>query len=374
MKINALLCGLLCSIPLAASSPEERLYDAAIERICPEHFVYNWRDAVVLKALTDIYRDVPAKRYEIGSRILDVMEYVAPKAYGKHPNAIAPACGFAFLEEIGEADAAVSEAAERVYGQYQDMLRTVDGACSHRAATMELWDDSLYMLEIFLLGMYRAGKGEEYLNECVSQVLSHASRLEDPKSGLWYHGWAESIWPLQDELSIYGWNSNPLHRSNEFWGRGNGWIAMTYADLLEALPEEHPARKTILEQYLAMVKTLLRKQDRKTGLWYQLPDIPKAKGNFLESSCTAMFGYAIAKGVNIGVLDSKCLSSARKAYAGLCEYCIETDTDGRATLGMVCEGTCIGDRDYYLGRKTSLNETYATGAFLMLANQLNKIQ
>lgn len=374
MKIRTIILSLLCSTALAAQTPAQELLDAAMSHhVTPETFVYNWRDAVLLKAFTDIYRDVPSRREAIGEYVLRTMERVAPKAYGLHPNAVAPAFGFAFLEETGASTEETRKAAARVFRQYMDIMRTVDGACSHRARSMELWDDSVYMLEIFLLGMYRAENDPRYLDECIHQILAHALRLEDPATGLWYHGWAESICPADDEMCVYGWNTNPLHRSGEFWGRGNGWVAMALADLLEAMPADHRERPVIERKFRKMMATLSGLQDRKSRLWYQLPAVPKAEGNYLESSGSAMFAFAMAKGARLGILPQEYVQKAERAYTGLCG-CISKDASGVAVLGSVCEGTCIGDREYYLSRKTSDKETYAVGAFLMLANQLNKIQ
>ena len=39
-----------------------------------------------------------------------------------------------------------------------------------------------------------------------------------------------------------------------------------------------------------------------TGLWYQVLDKAGAKGNYLESSASCMFVYALAEGVRQGYL------------------------------------------------------------------------
>lgn len=375
MRTKSVIAALLFSTALVAQTPAQELFNSAMYgQVPPERFVWNWRDAVLLKSFTDIWRDVPSRRAEVERYTKAAMERLAPKAHGKNPNAIASGCGLAFLIETGTASDEVKAAAARVHRQYLEIMRTSDGACSHRAETMELWDDTLYMLDIFLIGMYRAEGNPACLDELVREILTHAKRLRDGRTGLWWHGWAESSFPSDDGVSQYGWNSNPAHRSNEFWGRGNGWIAMTLADVLEVLPEEHPARAELEGMFARMMRTLLKLQDRKTGMWFQLPAVPKAKGNYTESSATAMFAFAMAKGYGCGLLPKKYGKAARKAFDGLCRYGLEGVGTSDVRLGKVCEGTCIGDREYYLGRKTSNTETYAAGAFLMLANQLKQIQ
>lgn len=352
---------LLCFFPLSAFSQPGTMVDKAMEEYVPaEKYIYNWRDAVLLKSFTDVWRGQPDKREQIEKYICTVMNRVAPSAHGKHPNGIASAVGFAFLKEIGLNTPETDAAEKRVWNDYLRIPRSGNGACSHRAGTLELWDDTLYMLEIYLLGMYKATGDTKYLNCISGEIKSHAEHLRDPRSGFWYHGWAAGSFPTNDELCVYGWNSNPLHRSSEFWGRGNGWISMTLCDVLDCMPKEHSDYPVIKEMFLSMARSLKKYQDRRSGMWYQLCALPKEKGNYVETSCSAMFAYSLAKGVRIGVLSKSYLKLAQKAYQTLC---INPDSG-------ICEGTCIGDREYYLGRKVKSGETYSLGAYIMLENEL----
>ena len=377
MKFSIIL--LLALLPAAGISARDsmatRLFEDAITRdVPPDRYVYNWRDAVLLKAFTDIYRSSPQERDSVADYVALAMTRVAPAAHGKHPNGIASAVGFAFLKEIGRNTVQTDEALERVLSQYLSIRRASNGACSHRPGTVELWDDTLYMIGMTLTGCFRATGDTSFLKTFAGEILAHSEHLYDPGTGLWYHGWAESGFPTDDECCQYGWNCNPLHRNGEFWGRGNGWIAMSLADILEFLPDSDPMRKELETMFTKMMKTLKRVQDRKSGLWRQLPLHTRDRENFTESSCTAMFGYAAAKGARIGVLPSSYLEVAEKAYSGITDNCLNVDCDGHLSVGKVCAGTCIGDKAYYYARRqTTGTETYATGAVLMLANELSKI-
>ena len=44
----------------------------------------------------------------------------------------------------------------------------------------------------------------------------------------------------------------------------------------------------------------------------------------------------------------------------------------RITLGNVCAGTCIGERDYYYARPTTEGESFADGALLLFAYEMEK--
>ena len=371
-SILILVLSLISFQAVAQKSPSEELFDAAMNRIVPaEKFVWNWRDAVLLKAFTDIYRKQPQQRETIADYVDKAMTRLAPRAHGVHPNGVASAVGLAFLQEIGRSSMETDKTLEKVLMQYRGIVRAVNGACSHRAGTVELWDDTVYMIGITLIGCYKATGDISYVEEFADQVIAHAEHLCDPETGLWYHGWAESSYPAEDACSQYGWNTNPAHRNNEFWGRGNGWIAMSLADVLEVLPVTDRRYPQIKSMYELMMNTLAKLQDRRTGLWRQLPLHVKDRGNFLESSCTAMFGYAFAKGVRMGILPAECRRVAEKAYDGLVEHCVLDCGTSEIRLGHICAGTCIGDREYYYARsQVDHGETYALGAFLLLSNEL----
>ena len=367
-----LVLSLISFQAVAQKSPSEELFDAAMNRIVPaEKFVWNWRDAVLLKAFTDIYRAEPQKREAIADYVDEAMTRLAPRAHGVHPNGVASAVGLAFLQEIGRSSMETDKTLEKVLMQYRGIARAVNGACSHRAGAIELWDDTVYMIGITLIGCYKATGDISYVEEFADQVIAHAEHLCDPETGLWYHGWAESSYPAEDACSQYGWNTNPAHRNNEFWGRGNGWIVMSLADVLEVLPVTDRRYPQIKSMYELMMNTLAKLQDRRTGLWRQLPLHVRDRENFLESSCTAMFGYAFAKGVRMGILPAECRRVAEKAYDGLVEHCVLDSGTSEIRLGHICAGTCIGDREYYYARsQVDHGETYALGAFLLLSNEL----
>lgn len=373
MKINlvTVLAVLLIRSVVLCASPFASLFEAAVGRDVPsEKYVYNWRDAVLLQALTEVYRSCPEQRESIAQYAQEAMVAVAPKAHGVHPNGIASAVGFAFLQEIGRNTAATDAALERVLSQYGKIIKTADGACSHRADRVELWDDTLYMLDIALLGCYKATRDAKYLDRLADEIILHSRYLYDSKSGFWYHAWAQSDEPVNDGCCQYGWNLNPLHRNFEFWGRGTGWIAMTLADVLEYLPKTDSRYKELHGMFRRMMKSLCRLQDKRSGMWYQLPAHPGDADNYLESSSTSMFGYAAAKGFRLGILPRRYARMAKKAWAGITEHCLEYGPDG-VHLTRICPGTCVGDKDYYYSRGVvSSGESYAVGAAIMLGNEI----
>ena len=97
-------------------------------------------------------------------------------------------------------------------------------------------------------------------------------------------------------------------------------------------PDQHAAHAYLIRLLADIAKTVVRYQDRESGLWFEVIDQPAAPGNYLESSGTAMFVYALAKGVNQGYLDRRFPSTLYAATAVSSRDKVEKDPDGRWSL------------------------------------------
>src|SRR5690606_3255531 len=146
---------------------------------------------------------------------------------------------------------------------------------------------------------------DKYVAEFAAQVKAHSEKLADKNSGLWVHGWDADTENYDDGCSIYGWPDTITRRSSEDWGRANGWVTMALADALDVIPATSPYYKPLVKEFRSILKTLPRLQNKTTGPWYQLLNYPDDPLHFQESSCTAMFSYAIMKGIKMGILNKK---------------------------------------------------------------------
>ncbi|RPI03950.1 MAG: glycoside hydrolase family 88 protein, partial [Ignavibacteriae bacterium] len=161
-------------------------------------------------------------------------------------------------------------------------FRLGDGTLArHRPQYRSLWADDLYMSVPFLANMGVLTKENKYFDDAVRQILQMADRLYIPQKELFDHGW-----------NVTSGDYDPRF----FWGRANGWALMSMAELLGVLPKEYQGRDKILHLYRSMVRSLASLQDG-TGFWHNLLD---KNDTYLETSCTAMFTFAIAKGINEG--------------------------------------------------------------------------
>ncbi len=347
-----------------------------VERTVPAHeYVWNWRDAIVLKAMVDVCEQPDSEgNADALVWVKTAMDATMGKVHGKHPNGVASGVGLAYLASTPlDKDGLYAAKAAKVYDEYCRISRH-DGASSHRPSRVELWDDTVYMLSIFLLQMYETTGESKYLDDCIREIRAHAAKLRDPETGLWWHGWSVTNTYHEDKCCQYMWNSNNLRRNTEFWGRGNGWIAMSLADALSVMGTEHPDYDELMSYYRQMMNTLVGLQDAESGHWRQLPlrTEDAGKGNYIESSCTAMFGYALAKGVNCGLLKGgKYRKAASAAYDGLNRLSVRVDD--RISMDNICEGTCIGEKAYYYSRGTVSDESFAIGAYLLFDNEMKQL-
>jgi rhamnogalacturonyl hydrolase YesR len=147
------------------------------------------------------------------------------------------------------------------------------------------------------------------------------------------------------------------------WARANGWAIVAMTELLEVLPENHPGRPAVLQQYRAHVRGLAPFQDS-TGLWHQLID---RSDSYLETSASAMYVYSIARGINRGWLDGK-------AYGPMVSLGWNAVAQKVNATGQV-EGTCIGtgmgfDPAFYYYRPVSVFAAHGYGPVLLAGAEM----
>jgi rhamnogalacturonyl hydrolase YesR len=163
----------------------------------------------------------------------------------------------------------------------------------------------------------------------------------NPSNGLFDHSWFAG---MDDDARFY-------------WGRGDGWALMAMAELLTVLPESHPDRGKVLEIFRRAARGAAETQGG-TGLWHQLLD---KTDSYLETSASAMFTFAIARGVNRGWLPASYAPVAQSGWRAV-EQRIRAD-------GQI-EGICVGttaayDAVYYYNRPTDLRAMQGYGPTLM---------
>ncbi len=209
-----------------------------------------------------------------------------------------------------------------------------------------IWADDLYMACPYLVRWSEYTHNGKYLTDAAHQVINMASRLQD-QDGLWFHAYNET----KHEHSPYK------------WGRANGWAMVATAEILSAMPENHPDRAALLDIFRRHVEGIKKVQPA-SGVWHQVLDHPEL---WEETSCTNMFAYAIARGVNRGWLPASDMNVARKAFAGVCAHYVTPEGVVKGT----CEGTGIGlDLEFYVKRRHPDDDYHGRGVVLLAGTEI----
>lgn len=368
-KIAALILVLTLSLPVVsyAATWVDTLDAYAREKyLPPSRYMWTWVDAALLNTMVKQYdlTNDPAKKAIYLAYVQKAMKVSGPVANGHMPNDVASALGFAFLYRVTK-DEKYKLKAEKIYRQYLKIKRTKEGAVSHLSVNVELWDDTVFMIGQFLLGMYQATGDQQYLDEFMKQLRLHKEKLQDTQTGLWVHGWDSDN---KDHCFVCGqthWPDKETRRSAEIWGRGNGWIVVTLSDALSIVGQKNPYYNELAGDLREMIQNLPALQDQKTGHWYQLPVRNTDSANFIESSCTAMFAYGIDAALRMGVVKGETYQkSVDNAYSGLRQYSLVPASGSYLTTQNVCTATCIGNKSYYLHRPVQKGKPYAIGMFI----------
>jgi rhamnogalacturonyl hydrolase YesR len=220
--------------------------------------------------------------------------------------------------------------------------RTADGGLSHFNGKPQLWVDTLDMCCPVFSNLARIMRDPKLQEEAIHQLEIFAKHLQDPRTGLFYHMWDE----------------NSRKATPEFWARGNGWVVMSYTEVLKNEKPTSPDRQRLTEPFLKQLAGIVPLQDRKTGLWHTVLDKPDT---YLEGSASSMFLYGMAECRNRNLLDIPREDTLRRAWAGL----VKTIQPNGVVEG-VSAGTGPSGRAGYVARKVG-TYTWGTGAFLLAA-------
>ncbi|MCX6144738.1 MAG: glycoside hydrolase family 88 protein [Ignavibacteriales bacterium] len=209
-----------------------------------------------------------------------------------------------------------------------------------------LWADDLYMSISFLSRMGELTGEDKYYDDAAMQVINFQKHLFDKRMDLMHHCWYSDL----------------QRPGVAFWGRANGWALLAQVDLLDRLPKNYAKRAQLLEILQQHILGVARYQGAE-GLWHQLLD---KTDSYLETSCSAMFTYVIARSVNKGYIEPRYASIALRGWEGVMT---KIQADGR--VEGVCTGTSVSDDlVYYYCRPAPLNDVHGIGAVLLAGSEI----
>jgi rhamnogalacturonyl hydrolase YesR len=208
------------------------------------------------------------------------------------------------------------------------------------------WCDALYMAPPSLYHFANITGEEKYRQYAFDHWKLSTEFLYSEKDSLFY----------RDDRYFDAVSENGF---SVFWSRGNGWVIGGLARILTYLPANHPQREYYTGLFREMAAKILSLQ-QPDGLWtVSLLDpeyLPKG-----EASGSGFFGYALAWGVNNGLLEPAIYEPAvRMAWASLSSY---VNDAGR--LGNVQQ--IAGDPFPFYEHQWHV---YASGAYLLFGREI----
>jgi unsaturated rhamnogalacturonyl hydrolase len=211
------------------------------------------------------------------------------------------------------------------------------------------WCDSLFMAPPVWMQLFAATGDERYLDFAVKNWWRTTDYLYDPNEHLYFRD------------STY-FDRRETNGEKIFWSRGNGWVMAGLVRMLQLLPANYPSRARFERLFREMAETILGDQ-QPDGLWRSSLLDPESYP-LKESSGSGFYTYALAWGVNQGLLDgAKFKPGIRKAWSALVD---SVDGDGKLTHVQP-----IGSDPKTFADDST--EVYGVGAFLLAGSEVYRM-
>ncbi|RQM17988.1 hypothetical protein KXD40_002564 [Peronospora effusa] len=253
----------------------------------------------------------------------------------------------------------------------------------HRGFWYYVYQDWSYLDGTFSFLPYMATAPGWSYEDMLLQIELLYQNTYDNKTELVVHGY--------DASKTAVWANKVTGGSPFVWGRALSWylggLVNTWEKLGGCKGGSDTAclrlASTIETQANQLCKRIVTYADAATGVWWQLPTFGGKQGNFLESSSTMLYTFAILKGLRIGLLKEYGVSAhglqaaAMRAYdyAVTSKAFLVNNTDGtldwEGTVAM-CSLNSTATYEYYVGRPIVRNHALGEGAFILASLEVER--
>lgn len=220
-----------------------------------------------------------------------------------------------------------------------------------KASTLEHWTwcDALFMAPPVYAKLYVLTDDKKYLRFMDKEYKATYDYLFDKADTLFYRD--QRYFTMKE-----------ANGAKVFWGRGNGWVLGGLVQLLNILPEKNKSRAFYQDLFVKMCYRIAPLQG-KDGFWHASLLDPASYPS-PETSCSGFFVYALAYGVNQGLLPAdKFMPVIEKGWNALLSA---VEEDGK--LGYVQP---IGADPKKVTRQ--MTEVYGPGAFLLAGTEIYRM-
>ena len=331
---------------------------------------WNYMDGCMINAILELYLLKKDPKYlEFADAFIDyfvqedgqILSY-SPEEYNLD-NVNAGKTLFDLYELTGKEK--YRKAIDTVYSQLKGQPRTSTGNFWHKKIyPNQIWLDGLYMAQPFYMQYEAAYHNCQGCRDSYEQFLHVYDLMRDTRNGLYYHAY--------DDSKKAFWCDKVTGLSDNFWLRALGWYAMALIDTMDVMPPSMEEEKKQLGRiYKELIDSMLPYQDEETGMWYQVVNRGGITPNYLETSGSAIFAFAIMKSVRLGFLDDSYYVYGKRAFDGICRTRL-SEKDGVLQLDGICLVAGLGNKemregtfDYYMREPIVKNEAKGVAPLIL---------
>lgn len=338
--------------PAAVLGAMERAADWQLAHPATQYPSTDWTNAAFYAGVMALVPISESSRFHDAMvRMGEINEWkLGPRPYHADDHAVGQTYADLFLLDGGQERIAPMRASfDYILANPKDDNLDFDEAKNPDRLDRWSWCDALFMAPPAWLKLWKATGDARYLNFANAKWWVTSDFLYDTDEHLYARD--SSILPKRER-----------NGAKIFWSRGNGWVMAGLARMLQLLPADHSDRERYVQQFREMAAKIITCQ-QEDGLW-RSSLLDPASYPMKETSGSSFYCYALAWGVNEGVLDRGTYGPrAVRAWEALFS-CL--DPDGRLTHVQPIGYTPVTFDSQH-------TEPFGVGAFLLAGSEIHRM-
>lgn len=335
--------------------------------------IWNYEDGCILLAAMELFKATKNNVFKefvieyVSNYVLEdgTIKYYTFDEFNLDNIAPGRALLFAY-DETGEER--FFKAAKLLMEQLKVHPRTKEGNFWHKKIyPNQVWLDGLFMAQPFYMEYVTKYEKKEGYQDIISQFKNVHKNMFQIEKELYYHGYDES-------RSVF-WADKESGCSKNYWLRAIGWFQMGLIETMDVMSKAMYEHYTDLEKiFKESLKGILKYQDPVNKLFYQVVDEPMEKGNYIETSGSAMLAASILKACRMRIiLPEKYWCIGEEILNNIIEEKL-VQVDGKMVLKDICKVAGLGPEDntrrngsveYYLSEPIIADDLKGVAALFM---------